>query len=788
MSGSRRTRKQNSAVKNVAPSRVDWTLLLLAGIMLLGLAVRLLPALNTIVGGQVIFNGPDSSYHMRRIVYTVLHYPFPNLFDSYVSYPDGYVIGWPPVFDFLAATAALILGLGSPGAFTIEMASSLLPVLIGVLTIPVVYYLVRGLLNEKAGLIAALLFAIIPAGVFRSMFGVVDHHGLEVLVSMAMYLLFIRSVTSAKKSDMRVSSLSLTGPVAYAILAGIASACMVLSWDGAAIFIGVIVAYAFVQYVYDVRNGEDSGYLTVPGAIASATGLAVILVVDALGAAGFPLITASMAWFETIFLAGVLIFFIVMAFLSSLFQKRRLPWYGLPVATAVLAVAAVAVVWVVHPGFIYAARSGLIYLAGIDEVMGTVTETEMLFMSGGRLSFAVPWAYFSFIGPLSVLGLLLYLYTARVKTLKQGEVFLLVWTAAVLVLGIMQKRFLNILAVSVSTFGAYAIYRSLQLAGLEEYLHPSKSKKPSAARSGSISTALTLVSCIVALLLLPSLISTIAMALTPEYYAQDWNSACQWVSDNTPKTSFLYSADNGTHPEYGIMSWWDYGNYILYRAERPAVANNFQTGVNESARFFTAHDESAADAIVDNRSARYVMLDYRMGSPYAGVQYGIFEDMALLAGENASGYHDRALYANRSANEKYYDSMYSRLFNADGCGAGYGSITIEPLEHYRLIYETHGDDPVKVFEYVKGAVVTGKAAPGSEVGIRLNLSTPYDVRNYVNSTLAGPDGRYAFVVPYATSSGGFVATGSAYIVTSGVTSASVIVPESAVLSGETVPA
>ncbi len=339
---------------------------------------------------------------------------------------------------------------------------------------------------------------------------------------------------------------------------------------------------------------------------------------------------------------------------------------------------------------------------------------------------------------------MIYIFMLKDKKADSTQVFLLVWTVIVTILCLFQKRFINLLAVNVAIFGGYLLYQTLELAGLEEYLHPSAKKKPlsqrsSGSRSGSMSPALIGLAVVAILILIPVLFNTIALAFTPEPYSLDWNNACAWLKDNTPATSYVYSADNGTHPEYGVMSWWDYGNYILYEAERPAVSNNFQTGINYSADFFTTPDESTADAIMDNLSAKYVMLDLRMGSPYAGVSDGIFEDMAYLAGDDPYSYHNNQTLVNGKfpANDKYYNTMYVRLFSGDGCGINASGCDPEGLSHYQLLYTTRGDDPVKVFEYVKGANITGKATPGATVKLQLNLTSPYGENTYYQDTTAG---------------------------------------------------
>ncbi len=671
--------------------KVSRTALLMGGILLLGLIIRLLPALYCIVGGRVIFLGPDSYYHMRRIALTILHYPAANTFDSYVNYPDGFAILWPPLYDVLSATMAMAAGLGRPDTLTMEVAASLVPVLMGVAAIALVYYITRDAMNGKVALIASLIMAILPAGVFRSLFGVVDHHELEVLISLAMYLLFMRSAHSAKKSGLNKAS------ALYAALTGVATASMILSWDGAPIFIGIIVIYAFVQYAYNAYKKEGSGYLTAAGLISSAAAIAIIAPIAGLSAPPFFFEATMLSWFHIVFLLGVMLSFLLMGALSALLLKNNLPWQALPLAVIATLAAAALALKLALPMFLRGIETGLWYLSGTDKVMSTISEAEPMFMAAGHFSLTVPWAYFSLIGPIAALGLALYIIELRGKKLSDAEAFFLVWTAAALILGIMQKRFINLLAVNASVFGGYAIYKTLELAGLEQYLSPAEKKK--ASRAGSISPTLMVASLLMPFLLAPALLNSVVLAGSPEPYALDWNEACSWVRDNTPATSFLYAPDNGTRPEYGIMSWWDYGNYILYEAQRPARSNNFQTGIEDSAKFFTGEDEASADAIMDKNNLRYVMLDYRMGSPYGGVKYGIFEDMAYLAGEDPAAYHSNGTL---QANDKYYNSMYSRLFYGDARGGNLSGRAIEPLEHYRLIYATNGTDPVKVFEYVKG--------------------------------------------------------------------------------------
>lgn len=82
--------------------------------VLLGLFLRLIPARNALVGGEIQFYHFDSFYHLRRILYTVDNFPSTLWFDSYLNHPLGFSLSWPPLFDQIGAALSLLLG-GSPG-------------------------------------------------------------------------------------------------------------------------------------------------------------------------------------------------------------------------------------------------------------------------------------------------------------------------------------------------------------------------------------------------------------------------------------------------------------------------------------------------------------------------------------------------------------------------------------------------------------------------------------------------------------------------------------------------
>ena len=802
--------RKPEAVKTQAP---PWyrrfttpTVLLLAGVLAVALVVRLLPLLYCFKDGHIMFAEQDSYYHLRRITYIVQNFPGVNIYDSYVNYPQGYFIGWPPLFDLTAATASIIVGLGSPGQLVVEATSSAVNVVIGLLGIGAAYWLAKDIFGKRAALFSALVMAVLPATTFVTIFAYVGHHSLEMLVSLVMYLLFLRSVTAGKTQGVTPSSFRASrGPLVMAALAGVAVAAAVYAWDGAPFFIGTLLIYAFVQYAWDARRGESSGYLTVSGIVAGLVALALVAPVAVTSYYGQRLeITAIyLSWFHVIMLAGMAAFFAFMGALQAYARKSKAPWYATPAIALVVAVAALLFARELLPGVYDNLMAGLTYLSGGSALLSSISQVSPLLYLNGQFSLAIVWTYLGTALLLAIPGLLIYLYRLKKAAIRPADVFFLAWTAVILVMGLMQSRFVYLLGINVAMLAGYSIDAVAETAGLGPYIRSRaggkpRGKKAQAKKPADVPTSLAFAAIVIALLLIQPLASACVISATPLPVTANWDDAASWIKDNTPATSYTYSADIGTRPEYGVMTWWDYGNFILYRAERPAVANNFQTGVGYAARFFTAPNESAADMIMDRCDAKYVVVDYLMGSASIGIP-GVFDSMATLAGENASSYFmsyrrldpassGTAFYVD--GNDKYYGTMYSRLYNGRGLGGQdpLGNFT-DGLEHYRMVYANSGTDPVIVFEKVDGASIAGRASPGSKVELRLDVSDGLANGTYYSETTVDQSGAYSFRVPYATGEAtGAITTGAGYVITSGGAKTDVSVTENDVENGGSVSA
>ena len=132
---------------------------------------------------------------------------------------------------------------------------------------------------------------------------------------------------------------------------------------------------------------------------------------------------------------------------------------------------------------------------------------------------------------------------------------------------------------------------------------------------------------LICFILLPSFV----VSIRPFNMSDSWKNALLWINESTEKTSYYLHPDK--KPEYSILSWWDYGNWIVYVAKRPVVCNNFQAGAIDAAKFFTAQSEDEALKIIKKRRVRYIITDNRMQLSNETAK-GIFRAIMRIAGMN----------------------------------------------------------------------------------------------------------------------------------------------------------
>ena len=682
----------------------------LLAIVLVGLFLKLFAGRFSLTEKGIILPGYDEYYHMRRILYTVSHFPNTLWFDSYLNYPHGFEVTWPPLWDQISAAFSLILGQRTQGG--VEMAASIMPVLIGCLAIIVIYYLMKELFSSRVAMLAAFMTALAPTYLLYTMFGAIDHHCLEVLLQLGS-ILFVGLALSRKEKRY-----------VFAVLAGLTMAALAYTWEGADIYLGIFLIYAAVEMTIDLWKGSSTSITReMTTTLLAAYGVALILVL--------PFWNTDWMGASSLGLAAMIAALAIMFALSHVLAARRLPWTAFPLGIFVLVVLFALLSTILGGlfGLSDLIHSGISFLLS-GEMTGEISEAEPLIYNADTFYTVV----FSSLGLnllFSVAGMAAMVAVIRQSdaSRRPGQLLLLIWAIYAIVITFGQARFLYLSTIVIGVLISVLFFTLLDLA--KRYLAEKGHKSP---------TWLPLI--LLLILVLPTLAETIPFAEnTPPAVEGDWYQSLAWLKENSNTTSYFDNPDrNG---EYSVMSWWDYGNWILYLSKRPVVANNFQVGADDAARFYLSESEENATAVLDARGSRYVMTDYDM-------IYGKLPALTTWANESLNTY--MALNESGSQVEavplkRLFNTTLARLHFFDGAG----------MSHFRLIYESSsfvGSNPptskVKIFEYVPGALIRIKAGQDQRAGVLLNM-TSNQGRSFTYVNEATPNnGEYDVRVPYST--------------------------------------
>jgi asparagine N-glycosylation enzyme membrane subunit Stt3 len=387
-----------------------------------------------------------------------------------------------------------------------------------------------------------------------------------------------------------------------------------------------------------------------------------------------------------------------------------------------------------------------------------VAESQPLFRVGVEQRFGVRIAEmrlsrFIYLVPLALAALA---WEARRSEQRPVLLLLLLWSLVLAATTLVQKRFFNTFSVALALVMGWSLlfcYRTLP-----------QRFRASRVRRGAVCLVLAL-GC--ALLLQPvfdaysrplrnQLETLRGEPLTlakQERIRRQLVRSAEWLRANTPPTSGFLGGI--TAPEYGVLADLSLGHLVTYVARRPTVVGNFGDDLGDenfrSSFAYFRSPEPRAVKILERLGVRYILVPTQS-----------------LAERNASP----------------PSAMIRRLSQVDRPG----------LVHHRLIYETplqagqtlRSPPEFRIFEFVKGARVEGRADPGSRVAASLVYRSNRGRRGRARfSTTADAHGRYALILPYATSGAPpATASNASYTLSSGGRETELAVGEDHVQRGE----
>ncbi|HOQ25765.1 MAG TPA: carboxypeptidase regulatory-like domain-containing protein, partial [Methanomassiliicoccaceae archaeon] len=609
----------------------NWsTVLILVAIILIALFVRSYFGYATAVDNGFLVGGGSDSYYHQRVIEYVQETGSHLVNDPLLNYPLGMRNARPPLFDWSVAVTGQLLsgvtGMDISSATGYALLSS--TAIWGALTCIPVFMITRAAFGNRAGLLAALLLAIMPGHVQRSVFANADHDAMILFFVVFAFYFLLRALMSIRgtkwvenwksASSVRQGIKSYLGmnhrSLIYALLGGVCVATVAMIWTGFTYVLVIILVYLLVQVLINrFRNVDSMGELMVVGVmLASAFALIAPL---------YWQMNYWSQWFDVpfyLFLGSMVI--------GGLFTvSRDYPWtLTIPVVVAIVAVALIAV-YLISPSLFDAIVSGQGYLVK-SKLYSTIAEAQAPGFSNLALSFGAVTFWLAIIG----------LVWAAVKVPKNPSphfIFVVVWMGVSMYMAASAQRFMFnaapafamaagwILALIIAAIKfeevsrALSGFRSNPLATLRKAFKlrhvagalflallivapnvwtavdagiPSETKRgldkqiydvmPSFLRPGNYNTATGSFWYLGAF--------TYSLPLPSTY----WPTAWRWFSQ---QDSGVEEADRPA-----FLSWWDYGFEAIQQGKHPTVADNFQNGYQFAGSFITAGSEEDAVALM----------------------------------------------------------------------------------------------------------------------------------------------------------------------------------------------
>jgi len=687
-------------ISRLSQYRLHLIIVFIAFLMIFCLWIRGLSAYSIDLPRYLTYKSPDIWYGFRQVELMVQNFPHYAWFDPMTAYPSGKTIGWGPLMPLISSGICLLLGLTT--RFELMYVASWIPPIFAALTVPVVYLVGLRLWDYKVGLVASGLVTLLSTVYFvDTSFGYFDHHCVETLFSTLFCLMYMATVSYAKKHHTSFKhDRKLAGM--FFFLAATTAVSYFLGYTNMPIILlfGLIVAvYTFFQSILDVQNNNSIRYLAYSN-LAVFSLILVMMAAFGIKHAGLALQQYGIA--QILAIVFILLETIVFFGLVHYFGTNKRNFY---ILTILVVFVSLLVLYLFNDGRFFSEL-----VAFFSQGSGTSTISEL---KGWSIERAFNSIYFGIV--LGFIGFIILLREIS-KKFRTDHLFFCVWTLIIFFATVSHYRYEYYFVINVSLLAGVGIVSSIQIGldylnlksgnfsklfgGKEEDTTPIQEKeekgtKKTARKKGKIPKkpektqvrsnkqifGLVIISIILvmtAYTVAAAIQKDIAYSTLPGLRLDpNWVDSMEWVSEHTPDPGVeyltIYEQDGFEYPSqsYGILSWWDYGHYITFIGKRIPVTNPFQDnlrGPRGAASFFLTDSEDDATRALDRLGGRYVITDTSLATEKysAIVEWADPEENAL---DYKRSFFRETPEGSRQLNvemEPYFQTSLVRLHNFDG--------------------------------------------------------------------------------------------------------------------------
>jgi len=582
--------------------------------------------------GYIVSGGSDSYYWDRIVDYSV-ETGKQLYWDPMLNYPEGARNPRPPFYSMSVAVPAVALDFlfDSPQDAAGEMLIWSTAIW-GALTIFPTYMLGKESFGRRAGLAAALFLAIMPSHIQRSVITNADHDAFILFWIVVTFYFLLRALKTQKTTRWVENWRSLpsirTGlasyfrsnrtSVLYSFMAGLAFACVIMSWVGFGYAAVIILAYYLVQVLLNRFKNVDSTGVTVTIFLIMAFGYLL----------SFP-VYYEQNLIAVRFDVPVYLFLGAMALGGMFVVTRDVPWTLAVPSIGIVTGIAIAVVSIIDPALGQAILSGQGYFVQ-NKLYSTIAEARAPGFSELAMSFGMVTFFLALAG-------LIWAILKIPKNTSPDYILIVVWLGAAIFMAISAGRFMF------NAAPAFAVASGWVLVIIVGALNFSDVRRTLSGASGSYWQVIkksVKVRHVVGALFIGYLVVMVNV-----WYGFDAGIPSETKSDYDREVylampDFLrpsgYDEINGTlnnNPWYfgafgyslplpgqyfpaawdwfaeqdaeivpesdrpAYTAWWDYGFEAINEGKHPTVADNFQQGYQTTGNVIVAQSETDAIAI-----------------------------------------------------------------------------------------------------------------------------------------------------------------------------------------------
>ena len=722
---------------DIKNKRIQFIIISIIILSAVALWMRLLPMfmMGSNVDILTMVASDDPLYNLRQVEQILINFPNYAWYDPMSLFPVGSRIYWGSLFPTIIAIACIITGATTRPE--IIATGLIIPPIMGMLMVPIMYYIGKICGDWKTGLFSSLFIAIVSGQFFyRSLYGYMDHHIAEVLFSTIFCLCYIYTLYSVKDIKIVLNDLKTYKMIIFlSIITGIAYLMGFFIMTTMILFAMIVGIFTIVQFFVDGVRGKSSEYIFIMNIIIFIVVIIGFLIFG-IKDSGVNISAYSIGnLYAYIGLVGVnLILYIIYRYFG---KDGYLKSVGVIIGASIASVIFLAIAL---PSLYQLFVVSFFGFFGQQAITNTVQEAR-----GWTLDQA--WATFNYGFILMFGGIIVMIYK-KIKDDHPHYMFILIWSLTILYSTWQHVRYEYYLAVPFILLSAICVSYIIDISlpdiikftsklsdgeRKEEVVVKKKLKNKKLRRSyknnhsgvANVSLIIVAIVIIISCLFVYTSFSinySVSSSGSIGRMNPDWKESLEWMNNNTPDTGVnyttIYNSETFKYPPdaYGVMSWWDYGHLITYIAKRIPNANPFQQGVigpTGAATYFMSISEEDGNKVLDIDKTRYIITDIEMdtGKFWAMATWynsklsnSPYQMTLLTPSQNDPNKYEVVILNN----QLYYLTMISRLHNFDG------SLTI-PQSVYYIEYM----DPE--ISQVSLPVITGaRAVNASEVTAYVN--------------------------------------------------------------------